>query len=150
MKIRSLKAAAIGAVAVLTSLAAHAAERWTDNYEKAVAQAKAENKLVLADFTGSDWCGWCIKLHEDVFSKPEFTDYAAKNLVLLEVDFPNKKKLDDAVAAQNKGLQKKHDIHGYPTLVILDGDGKEVAKWVGYQKGGPAALTARIDELKKK
>ena len=150
MKFSSLKLAALCAAAVLTSFAAHAADGWTDNYAKAVAQAKAENKLVLADFTGSDWCGWCIKLNDEVFSKAEFKEYAAKNLVLLEVDFPNKKKLDDAVKKQNDELKAKHDIHGYPTLVIFDGDGKEVAKWVGYQKGGPAALTARIDELKKK
>ncbi|MGB8166840.1 MAG: thioredoxin family protein [Chthoniobacteraceae bacterium] len=150
MKTPSLKLAALCAAAVLTSLAAHAADGWTDSYAKAVAQAKAENKLVLADFTGSDWCGWCIKLDEEVFSKAAFKDYAAKNLVLLELDFPNKKKLDEAVAKQNNELKAKHEIRGFPTLVVFDGDGKELAKWVGFQKGGPEALTAKIDALKKK
>jgi thioredoxin-related protein len=150
MKMNLCKIAAICAAATLTSLAAHAADGWTDNYAKALATAKAENKLVLADFTGSDWCGWCIKLHDDVFSKPEFKEYAAKNLVLLELDFPNKKKLEDAVVKQNAELKTKHGISGYPTLMVFDGEGKELAKWVGYQKGGPAALTAKVDELKKK
>lgn len=150
MKHRLLKPAAICAAFILNTFAVHAAEGWTDNYEKAIAQAKAENKLVLADFTGSDWCGWCIKLNEDVFSKPEFKQYAAKNLVLLELDFPNKKKLPEEVVAQNKSLKEKHAIRGYPTLMVFDGSGKELAKWVGYQKGGPAALTAKLDELKKK
>jgi protein disulfide-isomerase len=149
MKTTLLKLAAICAATALTSLAAHAADGWTDNYEKALATAKAENKLVLADFTGSDWCGWCIKLHDEVFSKPEFKEYAGKNLVLLELDFPNKKKLDDAVVKQNSELKTKHGISGFPTLVVFDGEGKELAKWVGYQPGGPSALTAKLDALKK-
>jgi thioredoxin-related protein len=150
MKTTSLKLAAFGLLAALTSLAAQAAEGWPDNYEKALAQAKAENKLVLADFTGSDWCGWCIKLDKEVFNTPEFKGYAAKNLVLLELDFPNKKKLPDEVAAQNKQLKEKHGVRGFPTLLVFDGEGKEVAKWVGYQAGGPAAFTAKLDALKKK
>ena len=64
-------------------------EGWSDNYAKALAQAKAEKKLVLVDFTGSDWCGWCIKLDKEVFSKPEFKTYAKENLVLVELDFPS-------------------------------------------------------------
>ena len=71
------------------SAVAGAAAGWDDDYEKAVAQAKAEKKMVLLDFTGSDWCGWCIKLDKEVFSQPEFKDYAKENLVLVEVDFPN-------------------------------------------------------------
>lgn len=140
--------AALAAFALTSS--AFAAEGWLDDYEKAVAQAKAENKLVLADFTGSDWCGWCKKMVADVFDKDEFKQYAEKNLVLLEIDFPSQKKLDDKVKAQNAELKKKYEIRGFPTFVILDGEGKELAKWVGYQKGGPEGFTAKIEELKKK
>src|SRR5688500_597574 len=74
---------------------------WLSDYEKAKQVGKTENKLVLMDFTGSDWCGWCIKLKDEVFSKPEFSEYAKKNLVLLEVDFPNRKKLPESLKAQN-------------------------------------------------
>jgi thioredoxin-related protein len=122
---------------------------WLDNYEKALAQAKAENKNVLLDFTGSDWCGWCIKMVEETLSKPEFTDYAAKNLVLVEVDFPNKKKLSDETKKQNKELQDKFGAKGYPTFVLVDKDGKELGKQVGYMQGGPSAFIAKLESFKK-
>ncbi len=64
---------------------------WLSDYKKAQQEAKANNKLVLLDFTGSDWCGWCMKLNKEVFSQPQFKDYASKALVLLEVDFPRQK-----------------------------------------------------------
>jgi len=122
---------------------------WQDNYEKALAQAKTENKNVLLDFTGSDWCGWCIKMVEETLSKPEFTDYAAKNLVLVEVDFPNKKKLSDETKKQNEELKKKFGARGYPTFVLVDKDGKELGKQVGYVEGGPSAFIAKLESFKK-
>ena len=64
---------------------------WLTDLPKAEAQAKADNKIILMDFTGSDWCGWCIKFKKEVLDTKEFQDYAAKNVVLVEVDFPNKK-----------------------------------------------------------
>ena len=75
-------------VAAVTSSVAMAAAGWDDNYEKALEKAKTEKKMVLLDFTGSDWCGWCMKLDKEVFSKKEFKDYAKENLVLVELDFP--------------------------------------------------------------
>ena len=124
-------------------------EGWSDDYAKALAQAKAEKKLVLVDFTGSDWCGWCIKMNDEVFSKPAFKDYAAKNLVLVELDYPHKKQLSDEVKAQNDKLKQQFDVHGFPTLLVVDGDGKEVSKMVGYQKGGPEEFTKKLEALKK-
>src|ERR1041385_8627133 len=96
---------------------------WLTDASKAQAQAKAEKKLVMLDFTGSDWCGWCIKLHNEVFSKPEFADYAKKNLVLVQVDFPRRKKLSQEQQKANMALQEKYKIEGYPTLIVLDGEG---------------------------
>jgi len=122
---------------------------WLDNYEKALAQAKAENKNVLLDFTGSDWCGWCIKMVDESLSKPEFTEYAAKNLVLVEVDFPNKKQLSEETKKQNKELKEKFKAQGYPTFVLVDKDGKELGKQVGYVKGGPSAFIAKLESFKK-
>ena len=84
-----MKKFAIGLVAASMLLQVRGEElQWLTDVPKAQAQAKSEKKLVMLDFTGSDWCGWCIKLHNEVFSKPEFSEYAKKNLVLVEVDFP--------------------------------------------------------------
>ncbi len=137
------------AVLSLLTSAALAAAGWGDDYEKAVAQAKAEKKMVLLDFTGSDWCGWCIKLDKEVFSKADFKAYAKDNLVLVEVDFPQGKKLPKKVVEQNEKLQKEHSVRGYPTIVVLNPEGKKVGQ-LGYMEGGPKAFLAKLDELKSK
>jgi len=138
----------VGVVAVLTGATAFAAEGWGDNFEKAAAQAKAENKLLLLDFTGSDWCGWCIQLNKEVFSQPEFKDYAAKNLVLMEVDFPQIKPQSDALRSQNEKLQAQYGIQGYPTIVVLNSEGKKVGE-LGYQPGGPKAFIEALETFRK-
>jgi len=143
---RILSACAVFAVG---STAVFAAAGWDDNYDKAIAQAKAEKKLVLLDFTGSDWCGWCIKLDKEVFSKPEFKEYAKANLVLVEVDFPNSKPQSKKLKEQNQKLQKEHGIQGYPTIIVLNSEGKKVGQ-LGYQEGGPAPFIAKLDALKGK
>src|SRR5262245_23175367 len=95
---------AIAMVSALTLVSAMADE-WQQDAAKAQAQAKKENKLVLLDFTGSDWCGWCIKLKKEVFDTQEFKDYAAKNLVLVEVDFPKNKEQTAEQKKVNQELQ---------------------------------------------
>jgi len=138
---------AVCAVATLTTSAALAAEGWGENYEKAAAQAKSENKLLLLDFTGSDWCPWCIKLNKEVFSQPEFKEFASKNLILVEVDFPQTKPQSGTVKAQNQRLQDKFGIQGYPTVVVLNAAGKKVGE-LGYQPGGPKPFIAELEKLK--
>ncbi len=134
--------------AVLACNLAQAAElNWQTDLPKAQAQAKTEKKLVMLDFTGSDWCGWCIKLNKEVFSQPEFTEYAKKNLVAVEVDFPNKKKLSAAQKQANDALAKKYDIKGYPTIIVLDSEGKKIGE-LGY-KPNPVAFIAELEKLKK-
>jgi thioredoxin-related protein len=118
---------------------------WLTDYKAAIAQAKAEKKIVIADFTGSDWCGWCIKLKQEVFDQPEFQAWAKDNAVMLELDFPRKKKLPAELAAQNKKLAAQFKIEGYPTIVFLDGSGKEIGRG-GYEKGGPAAWIAMVEK----
>lgn len=107
---------------------------WTTDLAKAQAKAKAEKKMVMLDFTGSDWCGWCIKLHKEVFSTKEFADYASKNLVLVEVDFPRNKKQDEAEKKANRELAEKYKVKGYPTIIVLDADGKQVGN-LSYDSG---------------
>lgn len=132
----------------LSLFGALSAGEWSTDLPKAVAKAKAEGKLVLVDFTGSDWCGWCIKLKSEVFDTPAFKDYATKNLVLVEVDFPRKKDLPAALKATNQALAEKYGIRGFPTLIILDGNGQRVGQ-LGYMPGGPAPMIAELTKLKK-
>ncbi|MBI5773069.1 MAG: thioredoxin family protein [Verrucomicrobia bacterium] len=131
------------------ALAVAAEAQWLTDLPKAQAQAKAEKKLVLMDFTGSDWCSWCITLKKEIFDTKEFADYADKNLVLVEVDFPQRKKQSDAQKKANEALSDKYKIDGYPTVVVLDSAGKEVGR-LGYDEGGPKPFIALLEKLKKK
>jgi len=144
-----MKKIAMGLIACGMLFRAGAEElNWTTDVPQAQAKAKAENKLVMMDFTGSDWCGWCIKLNKEVFSKPEFAEYAKKNLVLVEVDFPRAKKQSETLQKTNQELQKKYSIEGYPTIIVLNGQGKQVGQ-LGYMQGGPKAFIAELEKLKK-
>lgn len=121
---------------------------WLINYEEAEQKARADHKLLLLDFTGSDWCGWCMKIDKEIFSKPAFKEYAAKNLVLLEIDFPMKRQIPDAIKSQNNKLAEKYNIQGFPTIIVLNGEGKKVGE-LGYAEGGPAAFIAELEKIPK-
>ena len=121
---------------------------WLTNYDQAQKEAQSKNRLLLMDFTGSDWCGWCIMLDKEVFSKPEFKEYANKNLVLLELDFPRTKKMPPETTAQNERLLMKYGIQGFPTVVVFDSSGKPLGA-LGYQAGGPQAFIAELERLRK-
>jgi protein disulfide-isomerase len=133
-----------------TQLPSRAELSWGTDLNAALAQAKKEKKLVLMDFTGSDWCGWCIKLKKEVFDTKEFAEYAGKNLVLIELDFPRAKKQTEALAKANETLKTKYKAEGFPTIVVLNGEGKEVWRQPQYMHGGPKAWIAKLDEAKKK
>ena len=109
------------------STAAYEAENegWLVSLDEAYAQSKKTGKPIMANFTGSDWCGWCKRLTASVFSKPDFKQWAAENVVLLELDFPKRKKLPDAIRSQNAGLQRAFKITGYPTVWVFDLDKKD-------------------------
>jgi protein disulfide-isomerase len=140
----------VGALAVLTlsTTMAFAKTGWSEDYTQSVAQGKAEKKLVLVDFTGSDWCPWCIKLDKEVFSTPEFKDYAKDHLVLMEADFPQRKAQDSKTKAQNDKLQAKFRIDSFPTVIVLNSEGKPVGQ-LGYMEGGPKAFIAALEKLNK-
>ncbi len=144
-----MKTTAMGLLLCGALLQAGAAElNWLTDLPQAQAQAKKENKQVLMDFTGSDWCGYCIKFNKEVFSTPEFAEYAAKNLVLVEVDFPRKKAQSAELKKANQALGSKYKAEGYPTLVVLSKDGKEVGRQGGYAAGGPKAFIAKLEGFK--
>jgi len=121
---------------------------WLTSYEEAQKEAQSKRKLLLMDFTGSDWCGWCIMLDKEIFSKPEFKEYANKNLVLLELDFPRAKKMPPETAAQNERLAIQYQISGFPTVLVFDSAGKQVGA-LGYTPGGPQAFIAQLERLRK-
>jgi protein disulfide-isomerase len=144
-----MKKIILGLVASLIATAVWAGElEWQTDLSKAQAKAKAENKLVMLDFTGSDWCGWCIKLNKEVFSKDEFAEYAKKNLVLVEVDFPRGKQQTAEQKKANAALQKKYNIQGYPTIIVLNKEGAKVGE-LGYMSS-PKPFIEKLDEMKKK
>ena len=135
-----LAAMAIGAGAL-------AAEGWLTDFEKAKEQAKAEDKHILIDFSGSDWCGWCIKLDKEVFAQKAFKDYVEESLVLVLADFPrDKSKQSDELKKQNEALAKKYGVRSFPTVYVLSPEGKIVGK-TGYQAGGPEAYVKHIKEI---
>ena len=130
-----------------------AADGWGTDYAAALALAKKEQKAVLADFTGSDWCGWCVRLKAEVFDTPEFEKWAAQNVVLLELDYPQRKQLPDGLMKQNDELARKYGIQGYPTILFFDAAGKAIGR-MGYEPGGPASWTRNaqriVDAIKAK
>ena len=146
-----MKRTAIGLLACCALLQAGAAEvKWLTDLPKAQAKAKEENKQVLLDFTGSDWCGWCIKFKKEVLTTPEFAEYAAKHLVLVEVDFPRKIEQSDELKKANKALGGKYKVDGYPTFVVLNKEGKEIGRQVGYAAGGSEAFIAKLKGFEAK
>ncbi|MBC8325741.1 MAG: thioredoxin family protein [Verrucomicrobia subdivision 3 bacterium] len=129
------------------SLSLTAGEGWLTNIEKAKETAKKEGKTVLVEFTGSDWCPPCKALKKNVFNTDEFKAYAKKNLVLVELDFPrDKTKVTKEQAAYNREQAKAFSIRGYPTIILMDAEGKELTKKVGY---GRTSAAKYIESLKK-
>src|SRR6187455_3462039 len=102
-----------------------AEEKWVADFDKAVEQAKKEHKDLLVDFTGSDWCSWCVRLHEEVFSHDDFLAAAQKDYVLVSLDYPHGEEAKAKVpnAARNDELAKQHKIGGFPTVLLMTADG---------------------------
>ncbi len=125
-------------------------EQWLTNLPKAESKAKAEKKLVLMDFTGSDWCHPCMELRKNVLNSRKFEEYAQTNLVLMEVDFPIKKQQTEELKKANDALKDKFGIDGFPTIVLLDPDGKELLKTTDAALDTPKEFIARLEQAKKK
>ena len=132
----------------LISITASAESSWVTDYKKAQEDAKAGKKLVLLEFTGSDWCGWCMKLDKEVFSTPEFQNYASRNLILVKLDFPRRRPQTEALKKQNQQLAQKYDIQGFPTIIVLNGQGEKLGE-LGYMEGGPSPFLAKLETLPK-
>lgn len=135
---------------LLPALAQEAKDLWIQDFAKAKEMARAEKKDLLIDFTGSDWCGWCIKLDKEVFSQSAFTAAAPKDFILVKLDFPNDESLvTPEIKKQNAELGKRYAIRGYPTILLTDADGMVYGQ-TGYEKDGPEKYVAMLAEMKKK
>tara|TARA_B110000908_G_C10219153_1_gene434365 strand:- start:252 stop:773 length:522 start_codon:yes stop_codon:yes gene_type:complete len=126
--------------------------KWHTDFEEARLLALKENKVVFGFFTGSDWCGWCTRLKINVFDKPAFIDWAAKNVVLLELDFPRRTQLPAKLKEQNQGLAQAFQVRGYPTVWLFNAAvNKETNKveLQAYGSGGyPSGVTPGKEEVK--
>ena len=129
-------------------VSAGADANWLSDFKKAREEAKASHKQLLLNFTGSDWCIWCIKLQAEVFAQPEFQEYAKEHLILMTVDFPRRQPLAEEVQKQNEELAQKYGIGGFPTIVVLNERGEQIAL-LGYMPGGASAFVSELKKLPK-
>lgn len=106
--------------------------QWHHSYESARQESLATGKPILMSFTGSDWCHWCVKLKQDVFSQREFQGWAKDKVVLLEVDFPKRSGQSPVTIQQNQKLAEQFEVEGYPTVLFLDTNGQVLGKPLGY------------------
>jgi protein disulfide-isomerase len=135
---------------LLATVTARAELTWLTDLDEAKKAAAKDNKKILVDFTGSDWCGYCIMLHKEVFATDEFEKFA-KDYVLVELDFPKKKEQPAAEKAKNQAASKKFGVNGFPTVIILSSSGKELNRQSGYGPGtGPEAYLAKFTDAGKK
>lgn len=144
---------------VLTSISLHAQEEltWHTDLTKATEISIKENKPMFLFFTGSDWCGWCIRLQNEVFKTPEFIIWAKENVVLVELDFPRKKEQTEALRLQNAQLQQQLQVRGYPTVWFVSASKTAEAKVnlnalgsTGYVAGGPKVWIDGANQIIKK
>lgn len=139
---------ACAAILALHGAAFAGGEGWSHDFEAAKKQAASEKKDLLMDFTGSDWCGWCIKLNDEVFKHEPFKAGVKDTFVLVELDYPrDEKKLSEVTKKQNEELRDKYAIQGYPTILLCDSEGRPYAA-TGYEKGGPEKYVSHLNELR--
>ena len=121
---------------LLATAPLHASDLWSTDYAASTAQAAAEKKPVLLEFTGSDWCPPCMKQNKDVFEQPAFADFAKDKLVLVKLDFPRRKDQAPETKERNQQLAAQYEVESFPTIILLSSEGKELARQVGYGGGG--------------
>lgn len=121
--------------------------RWLTNYEEAVKQARSASQPMVLFFTGSDWCGWCNKLDEEVFDTKDFADSAGNKFIFVKLDFPLYSAQDPQLKAQNKQLQQKFDVRSYPTVILFDAQQNQQIGITGYRAGGGKQYGAHLSKM---
>lgn len=119
---------------------------WQKNLENALDQAQKDDKYIFVNFTGSDWCVWCQRLTDEVFSKPEFAEFAREELVLVRFDFPKSQNQAAGEKNYNRKMLQSYGVKGFPTLFLMNAEGKVVEK-LGYEKGGAVPYTDMLRDL---
>ena len=119
--------------------------RIVNDYKEAQRISERTRKPIMIIFSGSDWCGWCVKLDNEVFSKKEFQNWAKDHLVVYLADFPRSKKIPPAQKAQNDQLARKYRIQGFPTVLLVNAKGDVIAR-TGYRRGGPAKYVQHLKQ----
>jgi protein disulfide-isomerase len=133
-------AALLSIILSLNGFAQQKGLTWHTDVNKAINLSVQQEKPLLFFFTGSDWCGWCVRLQKAVFSKPEFKSWATKNVVLVELDFPRRTKLSAKLEKQNRELQQLFGVRGYPTIwfvTVEQEEGKINFNKLGTQGASP-------------
>jgi len=118
---------------------------WETDLAAAKIRAEKENRTILLNFTGSDWCGWCKRLSKEVFNKQEFQTFASEKLILVEVDFPRHKQISKEQRRKNYELQSRHGVQGYPTIMLVDHKEKVLLK-TGYLPGGASSYISHLKD----
>ena len=123
---------------------------WLTDFNAAKKMAAEKHLPILANFSGSDWCEWCVTLDQEVFSQEAFMTYASSNLVLFVADFPQHKEVPEALQKQNEVLAEQYNSEGrFPSVFLLDATGRVMAK-TGYEPGGAEKYVASLQALLKK
>ena len=120
---------------------------WMTNYDEAIKLSQSTSKPIVLFFTGSDWCGWCQKLEQESLDTPEFAQAVGNKFIFVKLDFPVNSALPPAVSAQNKQLQKKYNVSGFPSLVIIDGRNQTQIGKTGYRPGGGRAYADHLSKI---
>ena len=136
-------------ILTLSSTLQASGEEWLTDYDKARTAAEKNKRPILVDFSGSDWCGWCKRLDEQVFQQPEFKEWAKENVVLCLLDFPrNPAKVSPAQKQKNQEVARSFGVRGYPTVLLLETNGTLIAR-TGYREGGPTKYVEHLERLLK-
>ena len=144
--IRNMLKSALCAIVVLAAGISFAAELsksvpkgWIEDFDAAQKQAAKEGKYILLAFSGSDWCGWCVRMDREIYSDKKFVNQAKRDFILVMIDSPRDKSiLSELAASQNRGLVRRFGVRGYPCSVLVRPDGSEVKRFSGYQSDGPS------------
>lgn len=121
---------------------------WDEDFEKGRALAEKSGKLVLLAFSGSDWCGWCVKMEKEIYSDKKFISEAKKRYVLLMIDNPRGADILSPLAKkQNRELTSKYGVRGFPSTVIVRPSGEEVRRFSGFQRGGVDGFLGELAEV---
>ena len=138
-------ACCVAAVAFGAKMSGSVPKGWSEDFAAAKEEAKKSGKLILLAFSGSDWCGWCVKMERDIYSTKDFIKKAGQRFVLVMIDSPrNKEILSKLAQRQNPGLVKEYGIRGYPCSVVVRPSGEEVKRFGGYQRDGVDAFVEKL------